>query len=95
LKILKNKKKEKKNENEIEEKPKLIGDEDIILPRSKQKVDDKHCNIIKNVVIETQSGVYSPTTWRECRYMKEEGGRVFCREYHSLCAKEKCQRARR
>lgn len=83
-------------ENEVKEKPRMIGDDDIISrPRSKQAMNDKHCNIIKNVVIESQSGVYSPATWKECRYMKEEGGRVFCREYHSLCGKEKCGRARR
>jgi hypothetical protein len=83
-------------EEVAQEKPKMIGDEDIISrPRSKQSVNDKHCNIIKNVVIESQSGVYSPATWKECRYMKEEGGRVFCREYLSWCGKEKCQRARR
>lgn len=91
--------KEQTQENEeveIKEKPKMIGDDDIISrPRSKQPVNDKHCNIIKNVVIESQSGVYSPATWKECRYMKEEGGRTFCREYHSLCGKEKCGRARR
>ncbi len=87
---------ENNEEVESKEKPKMIGDEDIISrPRSKQSVNDKHCNIIKNVVIESQSGVYSPATWKDCRYMKEEGGRVFCREYHSLCGKDRCGRARR
>lgn len=76
-------------------KPKMIGDDAVIMPRSKQRTDDRHCNIIKNVVIESQNGVYSQATWKTCRYMKEEGGRVFCKEYLSLCGKEKCNRARR
>lgn len=86
---------EEQTEKKVQDKPKIIGDDDIIRPRSRQVTDDRHCNIIKNVVVESQNGVYSHATWKECRYMKEEGGRVFCREYLSWCGKEKCQRARR
>ncbi len=82
-------------EQKKEVKPRMIGDDEIIISRSKQRTDDRHCNIIKNVVVESQNGVYSPATWKNCRYMKEDGGRVFCREYLSLCAKEKCGRARK
>jgi len=86
---------EEQTEKKVQEKPKIIGDDDIIRPRSRQATDERHCNIIKNVVIESQGRVYSHATWKECRYMKEEGGRVFCGEYLSLCGKEKCGRARR
>lgn len=86
---------EEQTEKKVQEKPKIIGDEDIIRPRTRQTTDERHCNIIKNVVVESQNGIYSPATWKECRYMKEEGGRVFCREYLSWCGKEKCGRARR
>jgi len=44
----------------------------------------------------TESKSYAPQpAWKTCKHVKEEGGRVFCREFLSLCGKEKCSRARR
>jgi len=62
---------------------------------SRQKLDDRHCNIIKNVVNQTQSGCGAPATWENCRHHKAQGGRDFCSEYMSLCVKDKCSRARK
>jgi len=62
----------------------------------KQAIDERHCNIIKNVVNEAQSEERAmPATWQCCRHHKNQGGRDFCTEYMSLCSKEKCSRARK
>jgi hypothetical protein len=61
------------------EPAKIIGDDDIITP---VKVEAKSDNIC------------SGPAWQRCRHFKEQGGRAFCKEYLSLCGKEKCSRAR-
>lgn len=57
-----------------------------------------HGSIIKNIAsqsnISQQSG--GNTTWQECRHLKKSDfGKEYCTEYHSLCAKERCNRARK
>jgi hypothetical protein len=62
----------------------------------KQVLDERHCNIIKNVVNDAQSeGRHVPATWETCRHHKTKGDRDFCTEYLSWCSKDKCSRARR
>ena len=57
-----------------------------------------HGSIIKNIAsqsnVNQQSG--GNTTWQECRHLKKSDfGKEYCSEYHSLCAKDRCNRARK
>jgi hypothetical protein len=57
-----------------------------------------HGSIIKNIAsqsnINQQSG--GNATWQECRHLKKSDfGKDYCAEYHSLCAKDRCNRARK
>lgn len=78
------------------QKPKMIGDDEMIsTPRSRQKLDDRHGNIIRGVVNSSGGGSFAPATWLNCRYKKEQGDRIFCTEFHCFCMKEKCKVAKR
>jgi len=80
-------------EVEVKEKPKMIGDDDeVIIPRSKQVVDDRHCNIIKGVVNDSTRGSYSKAGWEGCKHLKQDGNIAYCKEFLSLCGKERCRR---
>jgi len=59
--------------------------------------DPKHGSIIRGIASEssTSSQMGANTTWEECKHHKQQAGRDFCAEFHSLCAKERCKRARR
>jgi len=62
----------------------------------KQVLDERHCNIIKNVVNDSQCEERSmPATWETCRHHKKKGDRDFCTEYLSWCSKSGCSRARK
>ena len=71
---------------------KLTKNERIIFGQTKQNIDERHCNIIANVIQE--SGMQGQkTSWENCKYKKEKDGNIYCTEFHSLCGKEKCKRA--
>lgn len=59
--------------------------------------DPKHGSIIRNIASESNSSsqMGATATWEECKHHKQQAGRDFCAEFHSLCAKERCRRARR
>ncbi len=77
-----------------------IGFDEVIEERPRranfnhaQKIDPRHGNIIANVIRESGSNFSGNVTWKECKYMKEDGCNTYCREFHSLCGKDKCKRA--
>jgi len=57
----------------------------------------KHGSIIRGISSEssTSSQMGATATWEDCKHRKTSQGRDFCSEFHSLCAKERCRRARR
>ncbi|MFA6064742.1 MAG: hypothetical protein WCW44_00545 [archaeon] len=59
--------------------------------------DPKHGSIIRNIASESNSSsqMGATATWEDCKHHKNQSGRDFCAEFHSLCAKERCRRARR
>ncbi|MDD3083656.1 MAG: hypothetical protein PHP82_01400 [Candidatus ainarchaeum sp.] len=61
---------------------------------SKQIIDERHGNIIANVIRESGNDGQK-TSWENCKYKKECDGIIYCKEFHSLCGKEKCKRATR
>ncbi len=67
----------------------------IARPRreSSQKIDDRHNNIIANIIRNCGSEGRGNTSWQNCKYKKECNGSVYCKEYMSVCGKEKCNRA--
>ncbi|MDD4250663.1 MAG: hypothetical protein PHX27_00545 [Candidatus ainarchaeum sp.] len=67
----------------------------IINTNSRQAVDERHCNIIANVIHQSGASINANTTWQNCKHKKECGGQVYCQEFHSLCGKERCKRATR
>jgi len=56
-----------------------------------------HGSIIRNIA--SQSSTNQQTggnaTWEECKHRKSSMGRDYCAEYHSLCAKGSCRRAKK
>ena len=63
---------------------------------SSQSTDPRHGSIIRNIASASQTNLQttSNASWENCKYRKSSSGRDFCAEYHSLCAKEKCRRAK-
>jgi hypothetical protein len=64
---------------------------------SRQSFDSRHGSIIRNIASESNinSQVGGEATWENCRHRKSNSGRDFCAEYHSLCAKNACRKARK
>ncbi|MEI7960996.1 MAG: hypothetical protein WCI04_01550 [archaeon] len=64
---------------------------------SRSSSDPKHGSIIRNIATQSNSNQQSfgDATWVDCKHRKADSGRDFCREYHSLCAKDRCRRAKR
>ena len=64
---------------------------------SRQNVDARCGSIIRNIA--SESNISSQTggeaSWEECKHRKNSMGRDFCAEYHSLCAKNSCRKARK
>ncbi|MFA5763753.1 MAG: hypothetical protein WC915_02985 [archaeon] len=60
---------------------------------SSQTIDDRHCNIIANVIKESGNHSTGYTTWENCKHKKDANGNTYCKEFMSLCGKEKCKRA--
>jgi hypothetical protein len=60
-------------------------------------VDARCGSIIRNIASESNmsSQMGGDATWENCRHRKTNSGRDYCAEYHSLCAKHSCRRARR
>lgn len=63
----------------------------------KSSSDPRHGSIVRKISQESDlnSQMETNATWQECKYRKEGFGRDYCQEYHSLCYKEKCARAKR
>ena len=61
--------------------------------KTRQQVNDNHCNIVANVIKQSGTTTRGDTTWECCKYKKDAEGTVYCTEYHSLCGKERCKRA--
>ena len=64
---------------------------------SRQSTDDRHGSIIRNIASESNrsSQMGGGTNWEQCKFHKNSAGRDFCAEFHSLCAKSNCKRARK
>jgi hypothetical protein len=64
---------------------------------SRQNLDSRCGSIIRNIASESSihSQTCGETTWEQCKYRKNSNGKDFCSEYHSLCAKENCRKARK
>ena len=71
---------------EIEEQTKtpakIIGDDAIIIQPTLESSEQKEV-------------CASGPAWTRCKHYKQQGGRDFCREYLSLCGKDKCSKIRR
>ncbi len=59
--------------------------------------DPRHGSIIRGIASESSSNsqTIGGVSWEECKHRKNSSGRDFCSEYHSLCAKQSCKRARK
>ena len=64
---------------------------------SRQNTDSRHGSIIRGIASESSmnSQVGGQASWEECKHRKNSQGRDFCSEFHSLCAKQSCKRARK
>jgi hypothetical protein len=64
---------------------------------SRVNSDPRHGSIIRGITSESSSNSQSigGASWEECKHRKNSQGRDFCSEFHSLCAKQNCKRARR
>ena len=64
---------------------------------SRQSTDPRLGSIINNIVntASSSSQMGADTSWENCKFRKNNSGRDFCSEFHSLCAKTGCRRARR
>ena len=58
-----------------------------------QKVDERHNNIIANIIQDSNTKPKGTTNWEGCKHKKDSDGATYCTEFHSLCGKEKCKRA--
>jgi hypothetical protein len=61
--------------------------------QSRQEIDDRHCNIVANVIKQSGTTTSGDANWQNCKYKKDCDGQVYCTEFHSFCGKEKCRRA--
>jgi hypothetical protein len=64
---------------------------------SRTSENPQHGSIIRNISSQSSTNSQTPgnASWNECKHRKENTGKDYCAEYHSLCAKEKCRRAKR
>ena len=65
---------------------------------SRTSSDPKHGSIIKNIASQSNANQQSGAnaTWEECKHLKKSDfGKDYCAEYHSLCAKDRCRKARK
>jgi hypothetical protein len=60
---------------------------------NKQQIDERHGNIIADVIKSSGNCYGQRTTWEKCRHVKVDGPNTYCKEFHSLCGKERCKRA--
>lgn len=58
--------------------------------------DPRHGSIIKRITKNSgeNQNYCESVTWVECKHLKKRVDLEYCTEYHSLCAKEKCKRAK-
>lgn len=68
---------------QAKEAPKIIGDDDNIIytPKAAEQTKEKEM-------------CFSGPSWQRCKHYKQQGGRDFCKEYLSLCGKERCSRVK-
>jgi len=61
------------------------------------QINSAQGSIIRNIAAESDrsSQLGATTSWQECTHRKEGFGKDYCQEYHSICYKEKCSRARK
>ena len=59
--------------------------------------DPRHGSIIRNIASTsgTNAQNFGGANWEECKHRKSSTGKDYCAEYHSICFKEKCKRARK
>jgi len=60
---------------------------------SGQQVDERHNNIITNIIQDSKIKPRGNISWDECKHKKETEGNTYCTEFHSLCGKDRCKRA--
>ena len=58
-----------------------------------QQVDERHNNIITTIIKNSNTKNCGHTSWENCKHKKDTGDNVYCKEFMSLCGKEKCKRA--
>jgi len=64
-----------------------------VVSRGGQSIDDCHNNIIATIIKDSNVKPRGNVTWECCKHKKESDGVVYCKEFMSLCGKEKCKRA--
>jgi hypothetical protein len=70
------------------------GETSFFAPKNNsQKIDERHNNIIVNIIKKSESTGNGNTTWENCKHKKDCDGNTYCKEFMSLCGKEKCNRA--
>ncbi len=64
---------------------------------NKQNNDPRCGSIINNIANASSSNSQrgGDTSWENCKFRKTNSGKEYCAEFHSLCAKTGCRRARR
>jgi hypothetical protein len=60
---------------------KMIGDDAIVMQPTRETT-------------QTKETCFTGPAWQRCKHYKQQGGRDFCKEYLSLCGKERCSRAK-
>ncbi len=80
------------NSTVVEEIPRR---QETIIHRGNQKIDNRHGNIIADVIRGSNDTFCGNATWENCKYKKTVDGNTYCTEFHSICGKERCKRATR
>ena len=60
---------------------KIIGDDAIVIEPVRESTT-------------TKETCFSGPAWQRCKHYKQQGGRDFCKEYLSLCGKDRCSRVK-
>ncbi len=58
-----------------------------------QRIDERHNNIMANIIKKSSCSTTGNTTWENCKHKKNCDETIYCKEFMSLCGKEKCNRA--
>jgi hypothetical protein len=65
---------------------------------SRTNSDPRYNSIIRGIASASESekqSNFGGASWQDCKYRKTSDAKEYCQEFHSLCAKDNCRRARR